>query len=57
MTHPSVDLQEEIDVQFNNGDRFFDLPDGLKVPTAFVADLFMGWRSRQDTKSAVGEAA
>ena len=48
-------MQEEVTAQFQNGKRFFALPDGLKQPLTFNPDLFMGWRSRQDTKSAVGE--
>ena len=48
-------LQDEVESQFGNGDRFFDLPDSFKTPTTFDPDLFAGWRSLKDTERAVGE--
>lgn len=47
--------QEEIEAQFQVGNRFFDLPAGDKQPWKFESDLFAGWRSLEDTSKAVGE--
>lgn len=46
--------REEIEAQFQVGNRFFDLPAGDKQPWKFESDLFAGWRSLEDTSKAVG---
>lgn len=46
--------QEEIELAFAAGQRFYDLPERVKQQFSWIPDRYLGWRSQSDLETVTG---